>query len=213
MSKTVIVLTKSSKYGGYCVAGLDYQTGEWIRLVSDDEEKHGTLSDADIQYEDGSSCEPCDLVKVEVIAACPLKNQPENVLIDKGYYWKYVRKCSIQEIIGLHPPGTTGSIFGDTHYYVTDDHIDDIGCSLVYVRVNDLVISQVVNSNGKPKTKAAFTYCRRYYQNMAVTDPMYYRVPDQTSIKHAIIVVSLPDSPYPPGQYYKFVAQIYPVIS
>ena len=211
MSITVIVLTKSSKYGAHCVAGLDYQTGEWIRLVSDDEEKHGALSDADIQYEDGSCCEPCDLVEVEVIAECPLKNQPENILIDKDYYWKKTGQYSIEEIIDLYPPGTPNYIFDDTHYYVTEDHIDDIGYSLVYVCVKDLVISQVVNFNGSPKTKASFTYQRQYYQYMAVTDPMYYSMPDQTTFNRAILVLSLPDSPFPPGRYYKFIAQIYPI--
>lgn len=31
--REIIVLTKSSKYGGLCVAGVDYNTGHWVRLV------------------------------------------------------------------------------------------------------------------------------------------------------------------------------------
>lgn len=33
MEKEIIILTKSAKYGGLCVAGVDFKTGEWVRLV------------------------------------------------------------------------------------------------------------------------------------------------------------------------------------
>ena len=44
MKKEVAILTKSSKYKGYCVAGIDVNTGEWVRFVSDNEQTHGALS-------------------------------------------------------------------------------------------------------------------------------------------------------------------------
>jgi len=28
MEKTIIILTKSKKHSGYCVAGIDYETGK-----------------------------------------------------------------------------------------------------------------------------------------------------------------------------------------
>lgn len=43
MEKKIIILTKSKKHSGYCVAGIDYETGEWIRLVSSDLETEGAL--------------------------------------------------------------------------------------------------------------------------------------------------------------------------
>ena len=33
MKKDIIVLTKSDKRAGYCVAGIDRLTGEWVRIV------------------------------------------------------------------------------------------------------------------------------------------------------------------------------------
>lgn len=36
MKKDIIVLTCSAKHGGYCVAGIDTETNEWIRLVASD---------------------------------------------------------------------------------------------------------------------------------------------------------------------------------
>ena len=61
MTKEVAILTKSSKHGGFCVAGVDLDTGEWVRLVSDDVQSHGALSRRDITYEDRSICTPLDV--------------------------------------------------------------------------------------------------------------------------------------------------------
>ena len=36
MKKQICILTKSYKHGGYCVAGVDIETKEWIRLVNSD---------------------------------------------------------------------------------------------------------------------------------------------------------------------------------
>mgnify|MGYP007105586249 CR=1 FL=1 len=44
MKKEAVILTRSSKIGGYCVAGVDIHTGEWVRFVSDDAKTHGALS-------------------------------------------------------------------------------------------------------------------------------------------------------------------------
>lgn len=47
MRKKVILLTKSLKNGGYCVAGIDYYTGQWIRLVSGNQETKGALENVE----------------------------------------------------------------------------------------------------------------------------------------------------------------------
>ena len=48
-SVEMVVLTKSAKNGGHCVAGIDVDTGNWVRLVSNDLNTHGALSDQDMQ--------------------------------------------------------------------------------------------------------------------------------------------------------------------
>lgn len=50
MGKLVmIILTKSSKFSAKCVAGINVENGEWVRLVSDDVEKHGAIPDYKLQ--------------------------------------------------------------------------------------------------------------------------------------------------------------------
>ena len=57
MEKKIIILTKSKKHSGYCVAGIDYETGEWIRLVSSDLETEGAVPCEDLQCSNGETLE------------------------------------------------------------------------------------------------------------------------------------------------------------
>ena len=47
----MVVLTKSSKYGKNCVAGINLGTGEWVRLVTNDESSHGAVSYVNLESE------------------------------------------------------------------------------------------------------------------------------------------------------------------
>ena len=71
MKREVAILTKSSKFGGFCVAGVDINTGEWVRFVSNDVRTHGALSAFDITYENRKICKPLDIVSVDVVAPVP----------------------------------------------------------------------------------------------------------------------------------------------
>jgi hypothetical protein len=79
----VVILTKSIKNGGYCVAGIDINTSKWVRLVSSDRDSHGALFEQDIQYRNGMNCEPLDVARVPILRKMPTAYQPENVLIDE----------------------------------------------------------------------------------------------------------------------------------
>lgn len=37
MYKKIVLLAKSKKHQNYCVAGKDVDTGEWVRLISEEE--------------------------------------------------------------------------------------------------------------------------------------------------------------------------------
>ena len=78
----VAILTKSAKNGGYCVAGIDMDTRQWIRLVSSDANSCGALFSQDLQYKDGTYCEPFDIARIPILGKHPHVYQPENVLIN-----------------------------------------------------------------------------------------------------------------------------------
>lgn len=67
-TKKMIVMTESSKFKNNCVAGIDVNTGDWVRIVSDDENIHGALTNEDITYEDGTMCQVMDVVSVPYIS-------------------------------------------------------------------------------------------------------------------------------------------------
>ena len=211
MKKEVAILTKSSKYKGYCVAGIEVNTGEWVRFVSDNEQMHGALSAIDLSYPNGHVCKPLDVVSVEVVRAEPLPYQPENYLIDSDKYWKKTGECTILDVLDVHPAEIRPYIYGNTYPYVDGEEIDSIGYSLTLVHVSSLVISQTINFNGQVKSKASFIYNGKWYNNMSVTDPDFYSLANGTRFTNAYLVISLPDTPFPEDCYYKFVAKIFPM--
>lgn len=203
----VAILTKSTKNGGYCVAGIDVNTGRWIRLVSSDEVSCGALFDADMECEDGVHCEPFDVVRVPILRKHPHMYQPENILIDENEYWEKLRVISVPDLLNLHPPEIHTQLLGNIYPYITAERIGTVGHSLILVEVSNLVITHPTERS----TKAAFYYGFTQYENISVTDPDFYRVLDNTRIPRAVLVMSLPDTPYQERKYYKFIAKIIPL--
>ena len=210
MKKEIVILTKSSKYGNYCVAGLERDTGEWIRLVSDDEESHGALSAQDMRLKGGGFCQPLDVVKVEVERPVPTSLQPENVLIQQGCRWEKTGTFTVGEVVDLHPVEARIPLYGNLYPYVTEPVAKRLGYSLALVSVRDFTLHKIKNADQKEKTKASFFYHFQQYQDISVTDPNYYSKPDGFHLDRACLVVSLPDIPYH-DRYYKFIAQIFPL--
>lgn len=209
MKKEVVILTMSSKNKKYCVAGLDVNNGEWIRLVSNDEESHGALLRNDVTYKDNTICQPLDIVRIPVFGDCPIKYQPENVLINSEKYWKKTGEFDIETLLDTYDLDEPSYIFGNTDPYVTEEKMSQIGYSLITVEVSNLRISHP----GEHSTKARFTYNGVSYTNMSVTDPNFYDNIDFQYDK-ALLIVSLPDAPYwvnGEDRYYKFIAKIFPL--
>lgn len=201
------ILTKSSKNRGYCVAGIEIKSGEWVRLVSSDADSHGALFDRNMQYKNGGVCQILDVARVPILRSVSGEYQPENVLIDERIPWEKTGRLSVDELLALHPVEDHPNLLGNTYPYITKERIGMVGHSLALVMVNDLVITHPEER----KTKAEFTYLGIQYRDMAVTDRDYYRVQNNTCIETAILVVSLPDAPISERKYYKFIAKIFPV--
>ena len=200
----VAILTKSIKNRGYCVAGIDINTGQWIRLVSNDTNSCGALFPPGLEYKDGTYCEPFDIARIPILGKHPNVYQPENVLIDEEIYWKKLGVISVPDLIRLHPPEEHNNLLGNVYPYITAERIGDVGISLILVEVSNLIITHPTDRS----TKAEFCYGCTRYVNMSVTDPEFYHIPSNTRISQALLVMSLPDSPYNERKYYKFIAKI-----
>ena len=209
MERRMVVLTMSSKYGGYCVAGLDITNGKWIRLVSEDVETHGALKQNDVIYQNGMCCSPLDVIQVPVIASRPLQYQPENVLIDSEKRWEKLGVIDLKDVFQMHPPESHPYLLGNQYPYITEEKVGALGYSLVLVKVENFVLTHP----SPMKTKANFSYRCTEYKNISVTDPVFYTYSDSWFTPEAVLVISLPDSPYPENRFYKFIAKIFPLNS
>lgn len=209
MNKKIVILTKSAKFGKLCVAGIDLDTGTWVRLVSTDEATHGALDPEDLQFENGSCAKLLDVINVEILGNDSNEAQPENVVINRGHYVDYLDSITIESAVSRFRGRKEDFIFGNTSYYVDEESVKSLGRSLELIEAENLEFKQLVNNAGQPKTKLEFKYNGNYYSNMSVTDPEFYDVEHGPRIDRAILVVSI-GTPYN-GRCYKFVSAIYPL--
>ena len=83
----VLILAVSWKHGGYCVAGKLLRTGEWVRLVAD--ENSGAISKEFVERF-GICVGKLYLVPFGKLA--PLPYQPENVIVIANAPWQNAEK-------------------------------------------------------------------------------------------------------------------------
>ena len=87
-TKTILILAKSKKYGGTCLAGKDIETYQWVRPVLVEQKKGFTQEEftkVGIKFED---FELEDLITMSFIKPTPLNFQPENELVNLNIPWK-----------------------------------------------------------------------------------------------------------------------------
>ncbi len=198
----IIILTKSFKNRKFCVAGINADTGEWIRLVTNDEASRGALSNADMTCLDGSISQPLDIVRVPICREVGTPHQPENVLIAAGKRWAKLGQSTLADVLRLCPASRSSYVFGTQSYKLLEEELP--GYSLDLIRVTNLTVFQ------EGRLKSDFTYNGRAYRYVSFTDPEYAQVNGKANLGDAYLVVSLPEVPHTDGYYYKFVAKAFP---
>lgn len=211
MKKNIIILTKSIKHGGFCVAGIDTDNGEWIRLISSDANSEHAVPYQDMVCEDGNEVEVLDLVEVDIISACPSRVQPENYLYNENVKWKRIRTSNINEVIDIHGIDNPQYVFGNSDAKLTDDNIHLARRSLLLLEVENPMYFIKTFPNGK-KVQLNFTYNGYMYRYLKVTqqDIYNYYMNQPDGIYNAdtnLFVFSLTDKYELSGKYYKVMAQ------
>lgn len=215
MQKKIIILTKSWKNGGYCVAGIDIETKKLVRLVSGDKKSCGALAYINMITKNEEIIEPLDLVEITIKNETPLEFQPENILIDVNESWKKIKRYNnINEAINdckFEDLNCDSNVFYNISSYLNREEISKINKSLMLILVNNLYF-HFKEYNEKKKTKASFIYNKQQYDKISVTDPDYSNKLPEKEIEKAILVVSLPSDPFKTDtgdRYYKFVAKVF----
>ena len=211
MEKRIIILAKSNKFSGYCVAGFDIDSKKYIRLVPKNEPNNpqSSLLEADLRYSNNEPISVLDIVKCTVIKQAADKHQTENWVLDVNASKEKLGTVSITEL-GKYL-SYEELVFCSTEESVKNTVIDgNVSHSIEMILVSDL---EIYNRYGK--IKADFTYKGNKYTGMSVTDPVYM-VPSQanSSIKHldnAVLVITLPHDTYINDLYFKIVASVFSV--
>ena len=170
MTKEIIIMAKSLKYGNYCIAGIDTESGNWVRLDSGIEYLHGAVPADFAKYADKSMVEVLDVVQVYLpenaeYAATPF--QRENIFYDENYRWKKVGQKTIEEVISEYGTQSCQYIFGSRFASLSENELD--GTSLLFLNVKQPVIN-VRYEGEKIRVKLDFEYNGVRYSNFAVTD-------------------------------------------
>lgn len=204
MEKDIIILTCSAKHSGYCVAGIDLDSNEWIRLVATDDLDTNEIPKSFMVYSDFKRCRPLDVVSVDIIEEIPGDIQPENVLVNlrkKPIFKSRITPNQLEDYIS-----SDRYIYKGTSSYMDGFTAHSCGHSLGLYKVQDIYLD-VFEFNGRMKTKLDFTYNGRSYEGWSMTDPDYYGCDGGKICDEGLIVVSIPEDDYN-GNYYKFVSKI-----
>jgi hypothetical protein len=205
MKKQICIMTKSLKDRDYCVAGIDLQSGAWIRLVSS---KDGGAFPKELFDDNG--IEVLDVVEVELKEHAPYKTQAENWLIDDTKRIVKVGSKTLQQITNLRGVDRPQFIFGNSKSELTKDEVKNLNHSLEMVAVENLAFDTCVKGDGRNHHKICFNYKGEKY-HLALTDPKF-RIAglDSWSMPKATIIVSIPPVPYGENEsFYKFVAKVF----
>ncbi|WP_192021465.1 dual OB domain-containing protein [Shewanella sp. WPAGA9] len=200
---TLVVLANSVKHGQCCVAGKRLDTKEWVRPVAN-------ASGAELTCQQASAMNPYGVYKVKPLQkvqmgfenAVPLKNQPENHLINREQWVQQYNIAPAELNQFLDTPASLWGC-GDRVSYqsIMHEHVV-IEESLQLVKVDQLML--YVDSNDK--RRASFLYNGIQY-DLAATDPNFDTHVNNQGELMSILCISLGE-PFN-GSCFKLVAAIY----
>ena len=212
---SLIILTKSSKWGDYCVAGIEINTKKWVRLVRDNGNDNGAIPNGYMRTSDGESVNVLDMIEVVYLRHSPQKYQSENYVVDLSVKPRIIRKgFPLEDVIKMHPLDMPYKLFAGTLPYATDNYLDSdrIDYSLLLIKVKDLLFYMTENNAGNKKCKVEFKYNGNVYSNISMTDPEFYDNKYYNSdncYSEAVIVLSLGERFENTDKHYKFAARIF----
>lgn len=218
MKKTIILLTKSRKHGGYCTSGIDVENGSWIRIVSDG---IGCNSD-EIPYnqlicDNGEEAEIFDILEVDCIGYKPTYFQPENYVKNRNIAWEKIGQSNLDEVIELHPYEEKDYIYYDDSYRIDDLYIKALPIGQTY----SLMLIQVINpmvevktwEQGDKSVTFSFYYNGSYYRYIRSTcgfEQQYLNYNDgiYTILDTFSFVISLGETFGRDLKHYKLIANV-----
>ena len=165
----LLVLANSKKFNGRCIAGIDLDSGKWVRPVSNTE--HGEFTSAECSVAIGGSrrqVQSLDVIEVVAVASKPGVGHPEDIQTNHGN-WKYLTSISIGEAGGFLDKYLDNGhelLFNrESSVPEADAQAGKVKKSLCLIRITD----GVFDCSFKNQLRVKFTHRGRKY-NLPVTD-------------------------------------------
>jgi hypothetical protein len=207
----IICLANSYKHGGRCIAGIDQNTGRWVRPIPDN--KSGAVTST-MRLINGKEPQILDIIEIPIDNFGPDKGcQPENRLLKVGK-WKKVGKIDAQELLQYCEDDSI--ILHNHKEYVLPDYFTKLHASkwksLQIVHIEKVRFLSAYKPN---QWRVAFRDGAGYMLNLKLTDPIISdRLRNNEKISNnCILIVSLatpwsPQGSEQPERCYKMVAGV-----
>lgn len=216
MKIDAVIMAKSSMFGNFCVAGINVETGEWVRFVAF--ETGDPLADFNLMFVNAPGCcEVLDVGRIGIARRMPRNNHAEDCMI-KYTPWLKMGRLKLDEVLKIHPPEEHEFIFGTPRDYVDVYEMGKLRLkySLILIHVEDLRIHFAENFRQTAiRGRADFIYNGIEYKNIRITEPRFEINADfiknhSFQTPEAYLVMSMPSRPFwQNGKYYKLIAQIF----
>ncbi|HWE85912.1 MAG TPA: hypothetical protein VG267_13280 [Terracidiphilus sp.] len=226
-----LCLAVSRRESGNCIAGIDIDSGEWLRPVRSDD--RAAFADSDLIVEDNHTHQsrfmaPLDLLSMPLEQYAGTNSQPENWVVAPVFFEKapaILRRCTgvrTAQFLLAHADHGELLLHSSRDSLQMDEFADrKLSHSLSLVHPVDLAwsVSPHANHPGKLQVRAEFRFGKVTY-GLVVTDPAWEAKCHQLGIgthKHAVLAspecdlvfltVSLAAVPFH-GLHYKLVAGV-----
>ncbi len=170
MRKTIVCLANSYKHGGRCIAGIDIDSGKWIRLHGNSPD--GALCACEYALDDGTEPRLLDLIEVVLHYAIPSDSHPEDWQIVPTP-WHLVERpatAALMQKITCTTDKVPTILRGYRDRISTEEvRAKPLLSSLACICPDDLYW-WIREDHGKPKPRALFQRHHVTY-NFSVTDP------------------------------------------
>jgi hypothetical protein len=165
----LLVLANSRKYNGRCIAGIDLDSGSWVRPVSDSEHGEFGADECSIVVQGvRRQVRFLDVIDVKVTSASQGIGHPEDVRTDHAG-WRHIQSFSVIEferIVESHLDDAAELLFNcDASVSLGDAQAGRVEKSLCIIRVVDAVF----NLTWRGQLRVGFTHQGQQY-DLPVTD-------------------------------------------
>jgi hypothetical protein len=232
-----LCLAVSRRNGANCIAGVDIDSGQWIRPVY--AIHRGALGDSDIVVSDRGNLRimaPLDLIELHLGESAGIPGQPENWTLNPVSGAKaHSVLCRAGDDPSLfaivrnmaEASSSISMILGTPDNKVPHSSIEkeSVKYSLCVIRPRDLVWSRALNFQGKPRIEALFSFGSRSTRyRLPVTDiawepKLLERTTERTTLRASespgmdanremLLTVSLGDHFRETGFHYKLIAGV-----